>query len=242
MKSPNEPDWKEASIEAVIFDMDGVLINSEPIYFEIERNSFVHFGAAVSEEEHHGYVGVTLKSMWRQVLDKHRLNCTVEQVLSFHKYNVMKTMSEHNHLKSIPDVDRWLSWLKGKGIPVAVASSSPLTLIELIMDKTGLGPYFNVKVTGEEVKFGKPAPDIFLHTANLLGVEPSSCIVIEDSRNGVQAAKSAGMRCIGYQNPGSGNQDLSLADYVITNYEQLWVVRDSLPIGLHSQLACERQL
>lgn len=85
MKLQNETDWKEAPIKAVIFDMDGVLIDSEPIYFEIERSSFNHFGADVTEEEHHTFVGVTLESMWQQVLGKKPLDCTLEDALSYHK-------------------------------------------------------------------------------------------------------------------------------------------------------------
>lgn len=151
----------------------------------------------------------------------------------------MTTMSGYERLEPIPDVGKWLSWLKTQNIPLAVASSSPKALIELIMDKTGLGIYFDAFVTGEEVAHGKPAPDIFLHAAGLLGVEPASCLVIEDSRNGVRAAKSAGIRCVGYHNPGSGNQDLSLADEVVRSYEQLLSIRDSLRIGTRSEFALE---
>lgn len=231
MENLNKTVRKETSIKAVLFDMDGVLIDSEPIYFDIERSSFDHFGVPVSEEDHHSFVGVTLESMWQQVLDKHRAPLALEHVLAYHKDNVMNILSGHTELTAMPHAERWLSWLKEMQLPAAVASSSPRPLIELIMDKTGLGSYFDVRVSGEEVACGKPAPDIFLHAAGLLGVEPSSCLVIEDSRNGVKAAKSAGMRCIGFQNPGSGNQDLSLADYRVTSFEELWALKDSLPFA-----------
>ncbi|MGG4343044.1 HAD family hydrolase [Paenibacillus lautus] len=221
---------KDGSIQAVIFDMDGVLIDSEPIYFEIERSSFAHFGAKMTEVEHHTYVGVTLESMWRKVLDKHQLTATVEEALAYHQHNVMQTMLAHPELTAMPSVERWLSWLHEQHIPIAVASSSPRALIDLIMDKTGLGKYFEVRMTGEEVESGKPAPDIFLTTAEMIGVSPSNCLVIEDSRNGVQAAKSAGMRCIGYCNPGSGDQDLSKADLQISSYDELWTLKDTLPL------------
>lgn len=216
-------------IQAVIFDMDGVLIDSEPIYFEIERSSFAHFGARVTDEEHHTYVGVTLESMWQQVLDKHQLTATLEEIFAYHQHNVMQTMLAHPNLTAMPSVERWLGWLHDQHVPIAVASSSPRALIDLIMDKTGLGQYFEVRMTGEEVTNGKPAPDIFLTTAEMIGASPSNCLVIEDSRNGVQAAKSAGMRCIGYRNPGSGNQDLSKADLQISSYDELWTLKDTLP-------------
>ncbi|OZB90576.1 HAD family phosphatase [Paenibacillus sp. XY044] len=234
-------DWQEMPVEAVIFDMDGVLVNSEPIYFEIERSSFAHFGAPVTEEEHHGYVGVTLKSMWRQVLGKHKLSFPLEEVLIYHQNNVLDIMAAHPELQPIPHVIPWLNWLHSRQVPLAVASSSPPSLIRIIMERTGLGTYFTVRLSGEEVESGKPAPDIFLHAAKLLGAEPSSCLVIEDSRNGVKAAKSAGMRCIGYLNPGSGRQDLSLADHVITSYLDIDPIRDSLSIGRRSPVPLDLQ-
>ncbi|KKD54946.1 phosphatase [Paenibacillus sp. ICGEB2008] len=211
--------------------MDGVLVDSEPIYFEVERSSFAHFGAPMTEEEHHTYVGVTLESMWRQVLDRHQLTHTLAEALAYHRKNVMQTITAHEGLVAINGLERWLDWLREKGIPVAVASSSPRSLIDLIMEKTGLGRYFDIRITGEEVSQGKPAPDIFLYAAELLGIAPAHCIVIEDSRNGVHAAKSAGMRCIGLHNPGSGQQDLSKADHNIFSYDDLWALKESLPFG-----------
>lgn len=224
-------DWKESPIQAVLFDMDGVLVDSEPIYFEIERSSFLHFGASVDEEEHHGYVGITLETMWRRVLDKHRIHAGLEQVLSHHKEMVLTALARHERLEAMPDVECLLRYLQERQVPLAVASSSPRALIEIIMERTGLGKYFDVVVSGEEVDRGKPAPDIFLRAAGLLNAEPASCLVIEDSRNGVQAAKSAGMRCIGFRNPGSGNQDLAMADVLITAYGELLDIRHTLPIS-----------
>lgn len=224
----NEEAKGDPSIQAVIFDMDGVLIDSEPIYFEIERSSFDHFGAAVTQEEHHSSVGVTLESMWQQVIDKYQVKVPLEEILAYHQQHVMERMLTHPELTAMPGVERWVKWLHEQCIPIAVASSSPRALIDLIMEKTGLGSYFEVRLTGEEVEHGKPSPDIFLAAAERIGVSPANCLVIEDSRNGVQAAKSAGMRCIGYHNPGSGNQDLSKADVQISSYDELWGLKDSL--------------
>lgn len=225
--------WQDPPIQAVIFDMDGVLIDSEPIYFEIEKSSFQHLGAPVEETEHHTYVGVTLESMFQQVLTKHKLDHVLAEVLAFHKENVMNEMQGHEQLQPFADVEQWIQWLSASRIKLAVASSSPRSLIELILERTGLRRFFTVMVSGEEVEHGKPAPDIFLHAAELLHVDPKHCVVIEDSRNGVHAAKQAGMRCIGHQNPGSGNQDLSKADIIIHSYAELWELRDSFHIGVH---------
>ena len=126
----------------------------------------------------------------------------LEEILAYHQQHVMEKMLAHAQLVAMPGVERWIRWLHEQHIPIAVASSSPRALIDLIMEKTGLGAYFDVRLTGEEVEHGKPAPDIFLAAASQIGISPAHCLVIEDSRNGVQAAKSAGMRCIGYHNRG----------------------------------------
>jgi beta-phosphoglucomutase-like phosphatase (HAD superfamily) len=90
-----------------------------------------------------------------------------------------------------------------------------------MMNRTGLGALFDRVISGGSVKNGKPAPDIFLKAAGLLGVEPADCVVIEDSRNGVIAAKSAGMKCVGYKNPNSGVQDLSCSDLVVDDMRKI---------------------
>jgi HAD superfamily hydrolase (TIGR01509 family) len=143
-------------------------------------------------------------------------------MLAFHQENVFAVISAHTNLQPISHVERLIRELVEQRVPIAVASSSSPALIEMILTKSNLKSYFSVIVSGEEVSQGKPAPDIFLHAAKELGVSPSVCLVIEDSHHGVKAAKSAGMRCIGYQNLNSGKQDLSCADHIVTSYEELW--------------------
>ena len=107
------------------------------------------------------------------------------------------------------------------GFLMAVASSSPEIYINQVIDMLGVKEYFQVLCSGENVKNPKPAPDVFLKAAKELGVSPDECLVIEDSTNGCRAAKAAGMVCLGYYNPDSGDQDLSIADGVIADYEKL---------------------
>ncbi|MGF7048645.1 beta-phosphoglucomutase family hydrolase [Paenibacillus sp. DS2015] len=211
-----------SAIKAVIFDMDGVLVDSEPIYFEIEKNSFAHFGVRIEEAEHHSYVGVTMESMWIQIKDRHRLQPSIEELLAYHQDNVIARMLDHSNLQMISNIERLILSLIEQQVQIAVASSSSRALIEIILAKIGLNNYFPVIVSGEDVNRGKPEPDIFLHAADILDVIPSSCLVIEDSHNGVKAAKAAGMLCIGFLNENSGKQDLSSADQTIQSYEELW--------------------
>jgi HAD superfamily hydrolase (TIGR01509 family) len=114
-----------------------------------------------------------------------------------------------------------LSNLKKEGIKIGLASSSPLETINLILEKFEIKDYFDAVISGEDLKRGKPAPDIYLKAAELLSVCPENCIGIEDSNHGVCAAKSAGMKCVGLQNTNSGNQDLSNSDLKVDSIEQL---------------------
>lgn len=104
---------------------------------------------------------------------------------------------------------------------MALASSNNRKTVDLIVEKFNLDKYLSVIMSGEDVKEGKPNPEIFIKTAEKLGLSPTDCIVIEDAENGVLAAKSAEMKCIGLKNPGSGNQDLSKADLVVNSFQEL---------------------
>ena len=121
----------------------------------------------------------------------------------------------------MPGVVELLENLIAKKIPYALASSSDLEIIQIIMEKSGLKKYFRHMVSSSQVGKSKPAPDVFLHTANLLDVDSSKCVVIEDSRNGIAAAKAAGMYCIAYSGAHSGHQDQSMADRQISHFDEL---------------------
>ena len=121
-------------------------------------------------------------------------------------------------IKGIPEL---LANLKKDGIAIGLASSSEKAFIEMVLEELGIRGYFQAVVSGEEVERSKPEPEIFLRAAELLNVDPADCLVLEDSRHGVEAAKRAGMKCIGYQNPNSGPQDLSRADKIVHTLENL---------------------
>jgi len=120
-----------------------------------------------------------------------------------------------------------ISYLKNRKIKLALASSSSLYLINLILQKMHLKSIFDVVLSGEEVANGKPFPDIFIKTAELLNVQPDRCVVIEDSKNGVTAAKNAGMLCIGFKSPNSKNQDINRSDYIVAD---LIKIKELLPV------------
>jgi HAD superfamily hydrolase (TIGR01509 family) len=207
--------------KCVIFDMDGVIINSEPIHQECERKIFDLLKISVSEEEHNSLVGATDETMWNRLGKLHHLPITVSEAITLKKSLYLEYLKGETHIKPIAHVAELIADLYINGFVLALASSSPMEQIEYVLNRFELKGYFRSIVSGESVSEGKPNPEIFLKTSEYVGVDPDSCVVIEDSLNGVTAAKIAGMKCIGYRNSHSGNQDLSRADFIINSFKEL---------------------
>ncbi|MBB6635281.1 HAD family hydrolase [Cohnella thailandensis] len=207
-------------MRAFIFDMDGVIIDSEPIHFRLDTATMEHYGVAIAPHELERFVGMTNPEMWAILKEQYKLAPDSTEIIEYQlgtkiEYVQSATMSP---IEGIPEL---LAELKGKQIRIGLASSSPIRFIEAVLHRFKLQELFDCIVSGEEVERGKPEPDVYLEAARQLGVEPKECIVLEDSRNGVRAAKSAGMSCIGFANPNSGNQDLSLADAIVHSIREI---------------------
>jgi HAD superfamily hydrolase (TIGR01509 family) len=208
-------------VKAVIFDMDGVLVNTEPHHVIIEKKLFSGLNLNITEEEHSSYMGKATEVMWMEIIRKHNLPYKVQVLTDRNKKAIINYFSVLKEIEVMPGVLTVLEKLYRKRIPLAVASSSDAETIRIILSRTDLSKYFLYKVTSGLVERSKPAPDIFLYTAALLSVKPEECIVIEDSANGIKAAKAAGMFCIAYTGKSTGTQDQSLADETIDDFSQL---------------------
>lgn len=207
---------------AFIFDMDGVIIDSEPIHFDVDIKTLGHFGVETTEQELERFVGMTNPEMLGIFKQERNLPHTVEEMIEY-QLDLKMNILEHLDIEPIAGVRALMEQLEDMNIPMAVASSSPRVFIEGVLGKFGLSRFFKTVVSGEEVPKGKPAPDIYLETAKQLGVKPERCVVLEDSRNGMLAAKAAGMKCIGYLNPSSGNQNLAEANVQVRSYDEIQV-------------------
>lgn len=208
------------ALKAVIFDMDGVIINSESIHFKIECRSFELLGINVPDKEHYSYVGATLDELWKRVALRHHLKKSAEELTEFHIKQVLDGFSSMD-LSPIIGFDKIVNDLKKHGIKMALASSSPRQLINIILNKLNLSNCFDIIVSGEEVERSKPAPDIFIKAREMLDISRENCVIIEDSHNGLMAANAAGIKCVGFQNPDSGVQDLRCADLIVHEYSEL---------------------
>jgi HAD superfamily hydrolase (TIGR01509 family) len=158
--------------------------------------------------------------MWSKLKEKYRLPQKVAELVNMQLSGNIEFIKNEN-IGAIKGVIDLLSLIKEENIKIGIASSSPEEVIELVINKLGISDYFSAIVSGEGLKKGKPAPDIFLKTARFLDTEPSNCVVIEDSEKGVNAAKAAGMKCIGFRNQNTGGQDLSNADLIVDNYNSI---------------------
>lgn len=215
-------------MNTVIFDMDGVIIDSEPIHFDVDIKTMDYFGFSISSKELEKYVGMTNPEMWSLIKDEYSLIQSIDEIINYQLENKIRIIRELD-ISPIEGITELLFQLKKHSVPVGIASSSPRRFIEEVLKKFDLLGYFSCIVSGEEVPRGKPAPDVYIEAANQLGVKAEACIVIEDSTNGVLAAKNAGMRCIGYRNINSGNQNLSHADIVVDSIKEI-NLRDILQI------------
>ncbi|MFZ0489613.1 MAG: HAD family phosphatase [Salegentibacter sp.] len=206
--------------EIIIFDMDGVLVDSEPLHKELEQQLFKELDLQITPAYYNQLVGTSPRQMWERITSDFELQIPVDELLQREKELKLSEIRKLS-LQLNKGVEALLKDLKKNEFRLSVGSSSPKKIIELFLEKTGISHLFDHAVSSEEVTHGKPAPDIFLRIASLYEIAPEGLVVVEDSRNGVVAAKAAGMRCIGYVNANSGEQDLSQADLLVERFEEL---------------------
>ena len=207
-------------LKAVLFDMDGVLIDSEPLHAKAFQLAMKEYGLELSEEYCYQFIGRTDRDFARTLVNKYNLNYSEDDLLNS-KNEMLSKLEVEVGYPVIDYVKDLVIDLHSNNIKLAIASSSPMEAIKQTAKKLELTEYFDEYVSGTELKHSKPAPDIFLKAAQMLFVDPSECLVIEDSCHGVCAAKAANMTCIGFYNPHSGKQDLSKADMIIEGFDEV---------------------
>lgn len=204
----------------IIFDMDGVLLDSEPMHQEIIYETFQLEGIPFDKAYIQTLTGMSAFPMWEKVKRDAQRSESVEELIKFHRDYFFKRLPEVK-VPLVPHVKDVLEKFKNEGKHLSLASSSGRKLIDIFTQQTNIAHYFEVIMSGDDVKYSKPNPEIFLKVAQWYGLPATQFTVIEDSANGVKAAKSAGMQCVGFQNPLSGGQDLSQADLLIHSMQEL---------------------
>ncbi|HHW22867.1 MAG TPA: HAD family phosphatase [Clostridiaceae bacterium] len=207
-------------IKALIFDMDGVIIDSEPVHIQLTIDVLKDVGATPTEDEIYEFIGVRNDEMWETLKKRHQISESVEQLMARQKAYKMERFF-NTKLEPVDGVLDLLRAAKRKELKIALATSSPRYFAKYILKAVKASVFFDELVTADDILKSKPDPEIFLKAAQAIGVLPEECLVIEDAYFGIMAAKKAGMKCIGFRNPNSGNQDLSLADYVVSSLRDI---------------------
>lgn len=208
-------------LEAVIFDMDGVIMDSEPIHYETEFDILKRFGVTdYPFAAHAQYVGMRTRDLWAGHISTYGLDASWQELTIEGDEAYIQALKEKD-FDPIEGLIDLLERVKESGIKMIVASSASRENIKLVLDKFAITQYFEGYVSSQDVEKTKPNPDIFLLAAKTLGVKPECCVVIEDAKHGVQAAISAGMKCIGYRNLNSGDQDLSKSHVIVSSHNNI---------------------
>ena len=207
-------------IEAVVFDLDGVLLDTEELWDEARRELAEERGARWPDDAQRAMMGMSSPEWSAYMHDVIGLAEPPEEISA----EVVRRL-EALYRERLPLVPGALDAVERIGArwPLGIASSSNRPLIDLFVDLTGTGERFRATVSSEEVERGKPAPDVYLEAARRLGVDPGSCVAIEDSENGIRSASAAGMRVVAIPNRvfTPSDEALSLADAVPASLDKL---------------------
>ncbi len=210
------------NIEAVIFDLDGTLVDSMWLWKDIDREYLGQFGIKVPSDLQNCIEGMSFTETAQYFIKRFNLLDTIDKVKS--DWNKMAWYKYSHEVNLKPFVLEFLQHLKKNNIKTGIATSNSRELVNLIIETHGLSGYFNSVRTSCEVPKGKPAPDVYLKVSNDLGVLPSQCLVFEDLVHGIMAGKSADMKVCAVYDDFSKDTDAvkrELAHYYIKSYENV---------------------
>ncbi len=208
-------------LKAVLFDMDGVIVNTEPLHKNAYYRMFDDVNIEVTDAQYASFTGQTTLTICRTLCNHFNLPIGPATLVDI----------KRDHFKQLFDTDMSLALLDGvleiikeyhsKGLSLVLASSASMYNINAIFKRFDLDRYFVAKLSGADLEASKPHPEIFEKAAAASGFKPHQCMVIEDSTNGIVAAKEAGIFCVGYDSLHSEDQDYSLADVVVSDFKDL---------------------
>jgi len=205
----------------VIFDLDGLLADTEPIWNESARRLLARRGLTWDPALKPRFMGRAPLVVAGMLVEHYSLDGVDPRDLLDERMALVKALYEETQIQPMPGALRLVRLLHGEGLPLAVASGSPTPIARRVLDSIGLLGCFEVVIGSDQVERGKPAPDIFLLAARELGCEPGQCTVLEDAALGVEAALAAGMTCLCVPSPETPAQAAEEAHRVLGSLEEL---------------------
>lgn len=208
-------------IQTVIFDMDGVIVDTEPVHSYAYFQHFTELNIDVSKEMFTSFMGNSTRNTFQKLKELFPIDEEVEDLIQRKRTLFNDAFDNKEDLVLLDGVEKLIRDLHKNGMQLVVASSASKVTIDRVFTRFNLHQYFTHIVSGEDFPKSKPHPAIFEYAASLSLASKENCIVIEDSTNGVIAAKTAGIFCIGYNSIHSKLQDLTKADFIINHFNEL---------------------
>ncbi|GKX30902.1 phosphatase [Vallitalea longa] len=203
----------------LVFDMDGVILDSEPLHEYAKKRILQDYNISPNIDLFWS-VGNPNIVLWRKIITEYKISSTPEE-LEQKQYEYIIEQLEEQNVKASNGIEELLNWAKRNEFLIGLASSSNRYFVDYVLHFLKIKDYFEYTIAGDEVTHKKPKPDVYLAIIDMADILPSQVIAIEDSSSGIKAAVEAGISCIGYQNPTSGKQDLGLAEHIITALDEV---------------------
>ena len=208
-------------LKAVLFDMDGVIVDTEPLHYKAYQKMFAKVGIEVSLEMYEGFTGQSTYGICKQLCTHFNLELEPQELVQIKRNYFTKLFFDDDDLKLLDGVEKLINNYFDHGLTLVVASSASMFTINNVMKRFKLDRFFSNKLSGADLKASKPHPEIFINAAKAANALANECFVIEDSTNGVRAAHKAGIYCVAYKSEHSKNQDYTLADMLISDYKEI---------------------
>ncbi|MEN9655525.1 MAG: hypothetical protein RL311_433 [Bacteroidota bacterium] len=208
-------------IQTVIFDMDGVIVDTEPVHRYAYFKQFEELNIEVTEAMYTSFTGFSTRNTFQTLKEQFQLKHEVEDLIQRKRSIFNDAFDTKEDLELLEGVRTLIEDLHQNGIQLILASSASKVTIDRVFSRFGLHDFFTHVVSGEDFPKSKPHPAIFEYAASLSVAPKENCIVIEDSTNGVKAAKAAGIFCVGYISEHSKDQNLADADVIINHFKEL---------------------
>ena len=210
-------------LKAVLFDMDGVIVDTEPLHRKAYFSTFDDLQIEVSEELYTSFTGASTKKVCTTLIEKFQLGQSHEELALIKRKYFRHFFYNDADFSLLPGVKSLIKNYFDNNIKLVLASSASMVTIDMVFDKFDLEKYFIGKISGADLKESKPHPEIFLLASEIANEPRGNCMVIEDSTNGIIAAHSAEIFCTAYKSEHSVGQDYEKANLVISDFSEIEV-------------------